>query len=319
VVGVGSDTSEVLFDELAREYNRDVRHRNRRRHEKRPRRLASWWATGPSPIRTKAGCRPIERPNGSSPGIAALAQRQVLPDGRPCIDFARSLAPRSPGAPANSVFLPFALDGLTWAANAGSAAPSSLTVAQLKAIIEWTSTRWDQVGGTSGETIQPFLPERGPGLLGLLNHLAGVERIGPCVQTVQQDQGTDPKLRRNPNALVFYSIGKYLAQTVYHQADVHGKLELGRIDGAKPTVLNRATGRIEINVGQVPGVATFPEIFRVLEYVVVLSDGDGRIDPALERLFVGAGSWLCADAEAREGVQDHGFLLLAPDRCGRPE
>jgi hypothetical protein len=61
--------------------------------------VANYWATGSSTVTAKPGCEPIPRPNGSSPGVAAIATTGTDDLGQPCIDFARSLAPRAPGAP----------------------------------------------------------------------------------------------------------------------------------------------------------------------------------------------------------------------------
>ncbi|MBB4698597.1 substrate-binding domain-containing protein [Sphaerisporangium siamense] len=309
VVGVGSDTTEVLFDKLARHHNRGPAARGR---------VVNHWATGTPTITPKPGCAPIPRPNGSSPGIAALATRGTAADGSPCLDFARSVAPRSPGAPADAVFYPVARDGLSWASNESGNAPASLTVQQVADILECDAVRWDQVGGTSRETIDVYLPERGPGLVGLLRHLVGVERVGDCVGVTQQDDGTTPEVKDNPNALVFYSIGKYIGQTVHHRADVHGDLRLGLVGGVAPTVRDPATGRVEINLGQVPGVAGLPESLRITEWVAVRKDADGTVPPKLARLFSGPGSWLCASPVARRDIRDHGFLPMPDGACGVP-
>lgn len=307
VVGVGSDTTEGLFDQLSVDYNKNAHH---------PAPLYSWWSTGSPSIRTKVGCRPMDRPNGSSPGIAALKARQFRPDGRPCIDFARSLAPRGPGDPPSLVYVPFARDALAWAANAKTNAPSSLSPSQLKDILECTATTWDQVGGESTDTIQPFLPVTGPGLAGFLYRLAGIIHVGPCVRQTQQDQGTAGPIADNPNALVFYSVAKYLSQTEYHHNDVHGTLHLGRIGGLSPTVLRPDNGRIEINIGQVHGVPPFPAIFGIDEYIVVPVGANGSLPNGITQLFVGPRSWLCSNQMAQHDLVQYGFLALPAEQCG---
>jgi ABC-type phosphate transport system substrate-binding protein len=309
VVGVGADTTEVLFDRLAADHN--ASHRGRR--------LFSWRSRGSETIRPKAGCRPIVRPTGSSPGMTALATRQMLPGGRPCLDFARTIRPRLPGDPAHMVFVPFATDGLTWAANQAGNAPDSLTVAQLVDILTCRARTWTQVGGTSPETIQPILPVVGPGVAHFLERL-GVREVGACVRTgVPQDQGTDSLIAGNPNALVWYSIAKYLAQAEYGHDDVHGTLSLRRIDGLTPTVRNPATGRTEINVGQVTGVPAFLNPLMITESLVLLADRDGRLPRHLIHLFVGPKSWLCSNPRAQTAIADHGFLPHRAPSCGKPE
>jgi ABC-type phosphate transport system substrate-binding protein len=216
------------------------------------------------------------------------------------------------------VWVPFALDAIGWAANAGSNAPGSLTTADLKAIIECTATRWDQVGGTSDDTIQVSLPAQGPGMLTLLHHMAGVDQIGSCVGYQQQDQGTSPAIAGNPDALVFYSVGKYIAQAYDRIADAHGDLALGEINGLPPVVRNPVTGKMQINVGQVPGLEAYPPAFLLPEWVVLAENSDGTVSPRLSKLFLGSDSWICSDRHAQRAIQHYGFLLLPPGECGQP-
>jgi len=69
VVSVGSDTDEFLLDQLAFDYNKA---------HTTGRKLYSWDALNPKteamgdPIKVKAGCATIPRPDGSSAGITAL-------------------------------------------------------------------------------------------------------------------------------------------------------------------------------------------------------------------------------------------------------
>ncbi|RFS83674.1 hypothetical protein D0T12_21920 [Actinomadura spongiicola] len=309
VVGVGADTTEALFDQLASDHNA-TRH---------GRRLFSWRTHGSATIRPKAGCRPITRPPGSSQGIDALIARQVLPGGRPCIDFARSIRPRLPGDPPNLRLFPFATDGLTWAANTDGNAPDSLTPPQLADIFTCRVRTWDRVGGTSADTIQPMLPIVGPGITYFLNQL-GVDKLGDCVRTgVPQDQGTDPLIAGNPNALVWYSIAKYLAQAEYGHDDQHGALSLRMIQGLAPAVRNPASGRVEINAGQVAGVPAFPSTLMIKESVAVLAGPDGRLPRGPARLFAGPHSWICSSPRAQANIAEYGFLPLRGDSCGKPE
>jgi ABC-type phosphate transport system substrate-binding protein len=309
VVGVGNDATEVLFDQLGRIYDEE---------HARGTRLSSWWATGSPTIVPKAGCQPIDRPNGSSPGVLALLSRQVLPDGTPCIDFARSLSPRTPGAPSTVVWTPFALDAIGWATNANSNAPKSLTTADLRSIIECTATRWDQVGGTSDDTIQVYLPAQGPGILTLLQHMAGVSSIGSCVGYAQQDEGNISGVEGNPNVMVFYSVGKYISQAYDGIEDVHGDLVLGDVDGTSPVVFDRFSGRREINLGQVPGTPAYASDFLLDEWMVLAKGSDGTLDPRLASMFLGGDSWICTNPRARRAIQHYGFQLLPAGQCGQP-
>jgi ABC-type phosphate transport system substrate-binding protein len=210
------------------------------------------------------------------------------------------------------------MDAIAWAANTGSNAPGSLSTADLKAIIECTATTWNQVGGTSDAPIQVYLPAQGPGLLTLLNHMAGITQIGSCVQYTQQDQGTAPEIAGNPNALVFYSVGKYIAQVFDGIADVHGTLALGQIDGVSPLVFNPAAGRMQINEGQVPGVAPYSSTMLLPEWVVLAENSKGTVSPQLAQMFLGSNSWICADPAARGAIEDYGFMPLPSGMCGHP-
>jgi hypothetical protein len=302
VVGVGADTTEVLFDQLAADHGHG---------------LASWRTTGSETIVPKRGCRPIARPSGSSQGIDALLTRQVLANGLPCLDFARAIRPRLPGDPPSLAFSPFALDGLTWAANDGGNAPASLTLPQLAGIYGCQIRTWDQVGGRGTTAIQPKLPIVGPGILSFLNQF-GLSGPGPCVQTgVPQDEGTDPAVAGNPDALVMYDIAKYISQSEYHHDDVHGALRLGQLEGLAPTVTNPATGRVEFNAGQVAGVPTFPPALQIEQSVVFLKTPAGQVPDNLGRLFDGPASWLCANPTAQADIASYGFLPLPPTACGR--
>jgi hypothetical protein len=302
VVGVGADTTEVLFDQLAADY--------RHGHG-----LASWRSTGSPTIVPKRGCDPIARPSGSSQGIDALLARQVRDDGVPCLDFARAIRPRLSSDPAELAFAPFALDGLTWAANDGGNAPASLTLAQLAGVYGCQIRTWDQVGGQGTSAIAPKLPIVGPGILSFL-HNFGLAGPGPCVQTgVPQDEGTDPSIAGNSDALVMYDVSKYISQTVYHHEDVHGALRLGQLEGLSPTVADPVTGRPEFNAGQVDGVPGFPAGLRIQQSVAFLTTG-GQVPRRLARLFAGPGSWICADATARADIAEYGFLPLPAATCG---
>jgi ABC-type phosphate transport system substrate-binding protein len=313
LVGVGGDITEDLFNQLSLDYNRHGPATSPGS------RLFSIDSVGSASVRTKAGCRPIARPDGSSAGITALQNRQALPTGQPCVDFARATRPVLPGDAPNLRTVPIVLDAVDWVANAGGNAPASLTTDQLAAIYQCRATTWDQVGGTSTARIEPMLPAVGPGISAFLTLAFGItfEDLGPCVfQGVQQDDGTDPKIAGNPNALVFYSVGKYLGQAVYHHNDKHGALRLGRIAGRSPAVFNTSSNRVEVNIGQVGGVPPLPSAFVIEQFVAYLADGSGNPPAGVRSLFVGPDSWLCTSRRAQDTVADYGFLPLPPGLCG---
>jgi ABC-type phosphate transport system substrate-binding protein len=112
----------------------------------------------------------LERPDGSSAGIAALNDNQTDTNEASgqtvyCIDFARSS--RAPNTTStDDAFYPIAQDALTWSipkvSGETNPQPTSLTEAQLAAIYTCTDTNWDQVGGTDAP-IGVVLPQSGSG------------------------------------------------------------------------------------------------------------------------------------------------------------
>jgi PBP superfamily domain len=311
LVGVGGDITEDLFGRLSVDYNRAAGSGAR---------LYSYDSVGSATIRTKAGCDRIVRPDGSSAGIDALEARQVRADGEPCIDFGRATRPVLPGDAPDLRTVPVLLDGVDWAANAGGHAPRSLTPAQLADIYTCTATRWDQVGGRSHARIQPMLPDVGPGISAFLQLAFGItfSDLGPCVfQGVNQDDGTDPHIAGNPDAIVVYSVGKWLGQAVRRHDDKHGQLRLGDMAGTMPVVFDPASRRWEINIGQLAGVAPLPPVFVIEQFVAYLAGPDGTAPAGVASLFVGPDSWLCTNPRATADIADYGFLPLPASLCGR--
>jgi ABC-type phosphate transport system substrate-binding protein len=143
--------------------------------------IASWDAVNPctgtadETITAKAAnssdtsCQ-LERPDGSSAGIAALNENQkdTSESGGQavyCLDFARSS--RAPNTTTfEDAFVALAQDAITWTTPKVSGEtnpePSVLTTAQLTAIYECTDTNWDQVGGKDAP-IGVVLPQSGSG------------------------------------------------------------------------------------------------------------------------------------------------------------
>jgi ABC-type phosphate transport system substrate-binding protein len=274
VVGVGSDTLGFLLDQFSHDYNAV--------HEGGSSLLYSFDPINPvtgktgDPIVTKAGCKPIARPDGSSAGIAALEANTRVPGHAKdfCIDFAGSSRAQTKTDPACETggicFAPVAGDAVTWAtrdaASGGTDAPPNLTTAQLVSIYECTDTNWDEVGGKKGP-IEPFLPQTSSGTrVFWLTALGGGKTPitpGPCVSdddnTLQDNEGINPVLN-SAGVIVPYSVADYLAQ-VYHDApctnpactgnppckpkgsqnmfgcDEHGVLGLGEINGSKPVTI----------------------------------------------------------------------------------
>src|SRR5215472_1806859 len=140
IVGVGSNTTQFVIDQISTLYNATVK-----THNKTHPWLFSYDAVKPGTasnsvtnIIPKAGCTKIVRPNGSTAGLKALiANAKDGKSGFFCIDFGRSSGARNPIAPPpgkNGVFyVEFAKDAITWATRSagfgGSNAPASLNKA----------------------------------------------------------------------------------------------------------------------------------------------------------------------------------------------
>jgi ABC-type phosphate transport system substrate-binding protein len=235
-VGVGSDTTAYLFDQLSADYNSKL-------SSPSDTALYSFDATNPQTaaigdnILTKNNCALIARPDGSSAGIEAM-DGNAQPSGDStnyCIDFARSSRAREstdpPFAPGGITFVSLAGDAVTWAsrntASGGTDAPANLTTQDLVNIYECTDTNWDQVGGQNAP-IEAFLPQTSSGTRTFfLTALGGGTTPitpGSCVSdlptaqdpggTLEENEGTNPALN-SPEAIFIYSVGDYLAQ-VYH-------------------------------------------------------------------------------------------------------
>jgi PBP superfamily domain len=174
---------------------------------------ASWDAVNPctgtadETITTKAksksdtSCQ-LERPDGSSAGIAALDANQTDTNkdsaGQTvyCIDFARSS--RAPNTTtAEDAFYPIAQDAITWSipkvSGETNPEPATLTLAQLTDIYNCTDTNWNQVGGKNAP-IGVVIPQSGSGTRSsFLGDLGITATSEPCWQngTVVVDGVTD--------------------------------------------------------------------------------------------------------------------------------
>jgi ABC-type phosphate transport system substrate-binding protein len=230
IVGVGSDTTQYLFDQLSVDYNKG-------KSASTPH-LYSFDATPAANITTKSGsanCK-IPRPNGSSAGIATL-EANAADGSHFCVDFARSARSRGSSDPACAsggvCFIYLAGDAVDWAARSAAAggtdAPASLTLTQLKNIYLCKDTNWKQVGGKSA-TIKAYLPQTAAGIRSTFLTILGGGTTpitpGACVSdgatsqfpdgTIQQNEAQDPVLN-SAQAIFIYSVADYVTQG-YHSA-----------------------------------------------------------------------------------------------------
>jgi ABC-type phosphate transport system substrate-binding protein len=349
IVGVGSSTLEYLFDQYSHDYDATV-------SAKAPH-LYSFDATNPvtgatdDPITTKQGCKPIPRPDGSSPGITALTTENGTTSGRPCIDFARSDRGREPSdppyAPGGVAFIYLMGKVVTWAHPKTSDAPDNLTAAQLTEIYNCQVTNWDQVGGKNAP-IKAFIPQVGSETRSEFLIALDITEPGPCVSdlatkadpdgTLQQDQGITHALH-NPATILPYQTSSYLAQW-YHSAkcfnpsctpnssgqvcapkgsqnlfgcDTHGPMVLNEINGTAPTIPFPLTNATKKAKTNpaFPAAFVFP-MYDVAPYSTA-SGSVNHIPPNLVGLF-GPKGWICTSKTAKTDVFDYGFFFL--HTCG---
>ncbi|HUC56452.1 MAG TPA: substrate-binding domain-containing protein [Streptosporangiaceae bacterium] len=236
ITGTGSDTIEFVLDQLSNDYNKTVK-------ASAPH-LYSWDATNPltgaigDTITVKKGCKPAQRPDGSSAGILALTTENGTTSGHPCLDYARSSRNRAPTDPVYGKggisFITLAGDAVTYATQPGSNAPSTLTPLQLFDIYSCKYTTWSQVGvkGAAGkQKIKAYIPQSSSGtrafFLTAIGFPSGASP-GTCVSDeatkadpggrLEENEGVNSGLNTDkPNVIFPYSIGKYVAER-YHSA-----------------------------------------------------------------------------------------------------
>ena len=123
IVSVGANTDENLFNALSGAWNKTI---TPKEHGSAHPDIYSWNATVPGSTSTakvtivpKKGCATITRPNGSTAGLTALDEGQVIDKTVHCVDFARSSSGRSSTSPAPKVggvgYVALAKDAVTWA------------------------------------------------------------------------------------------------------------------------------------------------------------------------------------------------------------
>jgi ABC-type phosphate transport system substrate-binding protein len=350
VVGVGSDTTEFLFDQLSHDYN--ATHTAGK--------LYSFDALNPSngaqgdPIQTKSGssnCN-IPRPDGSSAGITALENTKTTTGGHPCIDFARSSRARAGTDPSTISFINLAGDAETYLTQPGSNAPANLTTADLTGIYNCSIRHWNQIPGNSGgstATISVFLPQNGSGTRAFWLSAIGLTAPGPCVSTsatragaigandntLEENQGDSPSLNTNKaNVIVGGSIGKWIASK-FHSASCGTVAQcFAHPTNCTPTGTQNLfgcnlAGTMKLNDinGTAPTTGTgqntkinpgFTPTFTRLLFAVANAP-EGTIPTYLKSRF-GPTGFTCNSTKATADLKNYGFLALpkgtAAGDCG---
>jgi ABC-type phosphate transport system substrate-binding protein len=336
VVGVGSNTTEYVLDQMSVNYNATVG----KKHSAADPYFYSFDALPPgvdvAPANTtyyitpKAGCSSkTVRPNGSGAGLKTLDQNTFDgTTGHYCVDFARSSSGRSSTspkyAPGGVAYVAFARDAVTWAARSaakgGTDAPKSLSDSQLKAIFTCRDTNWDQVGGKNAK-IKVYLPQAGSGTLSFWEKVMGITTVGGCVsQAPEENEGTYAGFN-SPQAIFIFSIGSYLAQEYRSMScsakapakgqntfgcDRIGVLALGQIDKVSPVTSTTATA---VTNPKFPA-AYYRTLYNIVRYT---SETKDHILQRLEPFFSRTG-YLCSNKTAKAEIQAYGFVVYAG--CG---
>lgn len=207
LVGVGSDTTQIVMKDLAIAYNASPP----------ANKIASYDACVQSGTVCTAGgtitIRPavsIPRPNGSGAGKGLLYGTSNNTN----IDFARSSSGESTAeTAAGLVSYPYAVDSLVTVVSNATAtnAPTALSINQLLGIYNGTFTNWSQLGGSPG-VIKPYLPQSGSGTLSFFTAQLQAANGGTAptfAPSVLTSQEHDPTLIKNdPNAIAPFSKGR---------------------------------------------------------------------------------------------------------------
>jgi ABC-type phosphate transport system substrate-binding protein len=318
IVGVGAQTDDALFDQLSLDYNKTI---PAKKHNSAHPWLYSFDATGSASIRTKAGTKYIDRPNGSKAGILAL--KANVKDGKSdfAIDFARSSSGRSSYAAALGVngeaYVAFARDAITYATrtakSGGTDAPGNLTTKDLTEIYTCAANarNWKAFGGKNA-TIEPFLPQSNSGTRSQFLKDINVANPGSCVSdgtgatgSIEENEGTN-KLLNNAATIFPFSVGSYVQQAFHSSGkdknkfgtDQIGVLGLDKINGIAPL-----SGKV---INHALAVSPFGRTL----YNVVRSVSKTKIAPVLVPIFGTRAQhgFLCSSKVAAADITDYGFL-----------
>ncbi|SMD15050.1 type 2 periplasmic-binding domain-containing protein [Kibdelosporangium aridum] len=284
IVGVGSDTTQDLTQALGDLYNSE--------HQRPADWVASWHATGSSPITPKDGAPSITRPNGSSAGINAL-----IADGDAHnLDFARSSRYRgSNPVEANYSFLQFARDGLTYATATTTNVPSTTTTADLHDIYSRSTPNCVPL-------LKPYVPQLGSGTRQFFLASIGLTEntLGNCAAVSQEHDAS--VVVGDPNAIAPFSVARGWGVTGLKLNDIDDSvLPPGKTPNtmAEDTPPNGALSPIRV-------------YDRGLYHVIRNSDVS---NPKFDNVF-GPGGWICTDADAQAVIAAQHFRAADSLDCG---
>ncbi|WP_412539225.1 hypothetical protein R8Z50_25695 [Longispora sp. K20-0274] len=245
LAGVGSDTTQDALNGLGEVVKDGSNNKIIASYDARPLNTN---------IKTKAANCDFKRPDGSGNGRTALRASNGEAGGVyqgsnvvGCVDFARSSSygGSTPSETGAYTYISFGVDAVTYAVNANSDLPSSLTYVQLQRIYRCLTTN---VGGTP---VTPLLMQSGSGTRSFWLSKMGVTEADiaagdyPCLNTlnngIQEHDGN--VLTGHNDYLLPFSVGQYIAQgnagaiatqTGVTVADRRGEAVLGRVNNLAP-------------------------------------------------------------------------------------
>lgn len=228
LAGVGSDTTEGVMQgmsEVVKIGGTKV--------------LASYDAKGPN-ITTKdpatlPACSNLARPNGSTAGRTALLNSLNANGGAGdgCYDFARSSNLNLNAANPDLTYVPFGVDGLTFAITGTSNLPRSLAKQDIVDIYKCVYPDF-----------KPLLVQAGSGTRQSWLQYLGITEAQlstfPCIKDVKNGQPVQEHDGRplDDDSIMPFAIAQYIAQGAGTMQDVRGRALLGVIDGTYPLSLN---------------------------------------------------------------------------------
>nr|MCW2727423.1 hypothetical protein [Aeromicrobium sp.] len=207
LVGVGSDTIEIVMHDVANAFNQTAAASTGK--------IASFAAAPAGEIVPRTGVTAITRPNGSGSGKNLLHATT----NNPAVDFARSSSSLSTAENSDGLKqFAFAVDGLKLAVSSTVAthAPSTITAADMVNIYKGSYKTWGEIpgydGSAPGATIKPYVPQAGSGTLSFFQtQLQAANGGAPVVlaATVGESQEHDPALiRENADAIAPFSTAR---------------------------------------------------------------------------------------------------------------
>ena len=253
--------------------------------------IGSFDATGSPAVTTKPGGIRFGRPNGSSDGVKALSRSidglnytaatagstPIAIPGQ--VDIARSSSGGTVNANGELMYIPFGRDAISYVYR-GDAGLASLTVAQLKALYECTSTT------INGALVTPYIPQAGSGtrkdfLAKIGTDEAGLKVVGETGGCAVESQEHDASVL-SASAVAPMAVSRWVAMNTGASYDRRGTATLGSpIAGVTP-VTGTGTSMVP-NATYYANTTWGRDTYLVVEYARLATDAGlaALVNPAI--------------------------------------